>query len=574
MTKKIITIIFLLVLFIPLSANASPGGNWYIKDFQSDIIVNLDSSLTITERITADCPACTNKHGIFRVLPTKTKTPEESISTPIKLLSITDFKGNNLPHSESKNLSDNTITWKIGDPNKTVQDLNYYKITYNVKNAIRFQENTDELYWNLSGNFWDLQIDKFSALIHFPKSITEKNTHLYYYVGPYGDTESSGANYKWLDANTLQITADSKLDPKNGLTASITFPKNIFQPPTLTIWERSNLSSYLWALILPIITFIVCFWLWTKHGKDPKINKTIIALYEPPKDLSILEAITIRNDGSFSNDSITASIINFAVKGLIKIEQIDKKKVLGLVKDKPDFKLIKQNKSRDEISPTEKQLFSNIFEGQQEVLLSSLKKTMPKNILILKNKIKKDLIDKEFFTDKGFKFKAGLSVMAVFVFFLSLRMIEKNFFVGSAGSISGIILFVFGFLMTQKTLKGAESKWEIECFKHYMNVAEKYRQEFYEKENIFEKFLPYAIAFGMTKIWIKKMELIYGQDFYNNYMPAWYIGSTLGSFNAEKMTNSLSSISHSISSSVGTKSGSGGRGFSGGGGGGGGGGGW
>ena len=52
--------------------------------------------------------------------------------------------------------------------------------------------------------------------------------------------------------------------------------------------------------------------------------------------------------------------------------------------------------------------------------------------------------------------------------------------------------------------KGAELLWRIKGFKLYMETAEKYRQQFYEKENIFEKLLPYAMVFGMTEIWVKK----------------------------------------------------------------------
>ena len=48
--------------------------DWVIKDFQSTITVNKDSSLLIEEKITADADSLPDKHGIFRVLPTQTKT--------------------------------------------------------------------------------------------------------------------------------------------------------------------------------------------------------------------------------------------------------------------------------------------------------------------------------------------------------------------------------------------------------------------------------------------------------------------------------------------------------------------
>lgn len=127
--------------------------------------------------------------------------------------------------------------------------------------------------------------------------------------------------------------------------------------------------------------------------------------------------------------------------------------------------------------------------------------------------------------------------------------------------------------MAQRTQKGAELNWRIKGFRLYMKTAEKYRQQFNEKENIFEKFLPYAMIFGLTKLWIKKMEIIYGKDYFTNYHPIWFAGS-LGSFDIDSFTSELSNISSSISSNTGGSSGSGGSGGTGGGGGGGGGGGW
>jgi uncharacterized membrane protein len=137
-------------------------------------------------------------------------------------------------------------------------------------------------------------------------------------------------------------------------------------------------------------------------------------------------------------------------------------------------------------------------------------------------------------------------------------------------------LCIFGTFLPLTTLKGQEVKWRLKGFKLYLKTAEKYRAQFYEKENIFEKFLPYVIAFEMTKLWITKMKQIYGEQYMNNYVSGWYTSSsgskTQMDFNS--FATSLSHISSSMSSSMGGSSGAGGGGFSGGGGGGGGGGGW
>lgn len=121
-------------LGMPVSARENVD-YWYIKDFQSEIIVNEDSSLDIIERIVADCGSAYGKHGIFRVLPLKYKMTNETFFLPTKVLSVTDFDNNNI---EYESISDKeTLTVKIGSAGITVSGVNNYVIKYHVKNAIR-----------------------------------------------------------------------------------------------------------------------------------------------------------------------------------------------------------------------------------------------------------------------------------------------------------------------------------------------------------------------------------------------------------------------------------------------------
>ena len=136
--------------------------DWYIRDFHSQIVVNQNSSLDITEKRTADCGNAKNKHGIFRILPETYNLNGNTVKSHVELISITDFYGNPLKYTATRNVLDNTVIWKIGDTNKTVQGVNHYQIKYRIKNALRFDNNNfDELYWNILGNFWELEIDKF-----------------------------------------------------------------------------------------------------------------------------------------------------------------------------------------------------------------------------------------------------------------------------------------------------------------------------------------------------------------------------------------------------------------------------
>ena len=131
--------------------------------------------------------------------------------------------------------------------------------------------------------------------------------------------------------------------------------------------------------------------------------------------------------------------------------------------------------------------------------------------------------------------------------------------------------------MQKRTEEGHVLFRRIKGFKLYLDKAEKYRQRFLEKENLFEKFLPYAIVFGITREWIKKMKDIYGEKYFATYHPVWFYGAGIASFNADSFSEAMNSVSTNMASTMSSSpssSGTGGGGFSGGGGGGGGGGGW
>jgi uncharacterized membrane protein len=148
-------------------------------------------------------------------------------------------------------------------------------------------------------------------------------------------------------------------------------------------------------------------------------------------------------------------------------------------------------------------------------------------------------------------------------------------FVGVAIVITGIALTAAFPFMPQRTAKGRELLQHTLGFRLYMNTAEKYRQQFAEKAEIFTQLLPYAIVFGCVSQWAKAFE---GIDI-SRTASSWYVGNA--PFQAAFLSSSLESMNANISSAItyvppssGSSSGFGGGGSSGGGGGGGGGGSW
>ncbi|HKP75626.1 MAG TPA: hypothetical protein VJT67_08790, partial [Longimicrobiaceae bacterium] len=141
---------------------------------------------------------------------------------------------------------------------------------------------------------------------------------------------------------------------------------------------------------------------------------------------------------------------------------------------------------------------------------------------------------------------------------------------GIGGVGAGIVVMVFGALMAARTEKGARAREAALGFREFLEKVEsdRYRRMITSPE-LFERYLPYAMAFGVEGRWARAFEDIYREP------PDWYAGSGYHGFSAGHFSSSMSSLSSSAGSTMSSSpSGSGGGGSSGGGSGGGGGGGW
>jgi len=150
----------------------------------------------------------------------------------------------------------------------------------------------------------------------------------------------------------------------------------------------------------------------------------------------------------------------------------------------------------------------------------------------------------------------------------------------------GLAAYIFYHLLKAPTLLGAKTRDQIDGLYMYLNAAEKDRLEVLHPPSltpeVFEKFLPYAIALDCENRWSKQFEAAAARagqvaNQSGGYMPLWWSGMPggFGSYDfASSIGASLAASAASASTAPGSSSGSGGGGFSGGGGGGGGGGGW
>jgi uncharacterized membrane protein len=565
----------MLMLAFPSQALAfTPDSDCVIDNFDSQIRLNTDSSATINETLSVNCGTLPNKHGIFRILSTKpSKANRDYEYTPIKLLGITNEAGKAYRYETILDRLNHTTTWKIGSPDVIISGLHTYKISYLIKNVVIKSDSGNALYLNLNGNFWELPTNKFTATVSLPEGITQSNTNLKLYTGTYGSEETDLAISAWAkDGKSFSVTAE-ELPIQVGITAWAEFPSGIvklFQPSWFVLY-----GQYLWLLLL---LFVIWFSLriWKRHGQDPRSRGPVVVEYDPPKGLLPLEAGLLTTYGTISPTFVSATIIDLAVRGYLKIEEI---KPTGFLAGK-DWQLSLQKTDLSALKPFEDKLLNGLFSNTNSLgittKLSDQRNSFYKEMSGIRNSAYEDI--KDMFDPKGGWYQIGFIVLGMVAFFLSIPLtaVTLNFLIGTVFGLSGLILVIFGIIMPKRTQLGADTLYQLCGFQLYMRQAETYRMRFYEKEGIFEKYLPYAIVFGLTHLWTKAFAKIYEEKYHTSYIPIWYVATSGSNFSVDSFASHLSSLSSSMASTLASSpsSSGGGGGFSGGGGGGGGGGSW
>lgn len=234
---KYLRLFIFLILSLNLILFSSPAFAQYftINKFHSDIMIDKHSSVFVKETI--DVEFHQSRHGIYRELPFKYRDEfGKVITTPIRVLSVTDDSGKAWKYQVKK--TGPMIHVRIGDAKRYVKEEQTYVITYEVENVILFFNDHDELYWNVTGNYWKAPIKEASATVSLTIKDKSKNLMVTGYEGGYGSKEECG--YETYD-NIGKFFTKRSLNMGEGLTIAFGWDKGLIFPP-------SSLKKFLWAI--------------------------------------------------------------------------------------------------------------------------------------------------------------------------------------------------------------------------------------------------------------------------------------------------------------------------------------
>ena len=553
-------LLLLLCLSSPLFAKS-----WRVADFNDTISIAADGSAAVHERITVVFVG--EWHGIHRFIPVEYPGPRGTNFTLfLKVADVTDDNGNKLKYESSTSHGFRDLKIYIPGAVDTTRTVD---IDYTVRNGMRFFEDHDEFYWNVTGNDWPVPIDHASAVVNFPASAAG-SLRAQAFTGVYGSAERDATSeVKGPDAS---FETSNPLPMRGGLTIDVYIPKGILKQP-------GSFTRLLWFLgsnpivFLPFWTFAVMFVMWWYLGRDPDPGVSVAPMYEPPAGMTPAEAGTLLDDTIHPRD-ITSTLVDLAVRSYVKIEEVDDK---GLVFHHKDYilHLLKPMPQWTDLAPHERVMLENVFDGGQQTRLSSLKNRFYTALPVIQQDIKSALKKKGMYmldpeSANGYSFLGILLIVAPFAIaqFTGYKDVFSSIgLLIGCGIISAVVWWLFARQMTAKTVKGGRTWVAVLGFQEFMNRVDADRLKRMPPDT-FEKYLPYAMALGVEHQWAQAFTGIVTSP------PSWYVGPGYGpGFNPVYFSNSMHSMSNdmhqvfvSAPRASSTGSGFGGGGFGGGGG--------
>jgi hypothetical protein len=596
-------IVFVFCLFVfPSIVNAQATPGYVVREFSSDIKIEKNTVIDVTEII--DVYFYTQKHGIFRIIPYIYTVKGKTEKTKLEILSVTDSEGNPYNYEVENYVQSKRI--KIGDAEKYVSGEKLYVIHYEVAGVVRQYEDYDELYWNVTGGEWDTQIETATASISSPYAEIIDIDCFSGSVGGEGKNcraQGGGNESFYTSTKALGIGKDFTIIAALSKDNELIFPG---------LWDKflSAITDN-WPYFAALLPLSFLFTFWYKRGRDKRylsdnvyyeqegdkvVDRSIFArehlptVYSPIKGITPSEAGTII-DEKVDIEDIVGELLELARLGHIKIEKVEKDKLIGKKADYAFYRLAGgrklenyQNYLLDKIFTKERCLKSIEIAGdyfkknkldkiskqateKKFVLLSSFKKVFYQNLDSFKDKLYENLDNSGLFIGRPDKVRREWFVKALVMWGLTYFLVQGSI-VASQNFWPLIVLFVTilpGLLlvksMPRKSALGYSFSRQIKGLRYYLEKG-KWRYEIQEKHLFIEEILPLAVALGVADRLTKDMKDLDVKP------PRYFTGTTIGAFSND-LTNFGNETSNTFLSSPGGKwsgssSWSGGSGFSGG----------
>ncbi len=543
MRRVLIGSLFVLVTLVLL---ASPAGaqtkSLYWQRFDVDVTVLSNGDLRVIETQEIVFSGGPFHYG-YAVIPGD------------RLDGITDVQvwGDGQPYQPDGSGQPGTFTaqWIEGDLSvnwyfpTTSNSSHVFEFHYTVQGAVRRYSEGDEVWWMAVPGDHDYPIRNSRVTVHLPEGATLNPRE----GGDGYVAESDGVETDLTvsdDRRTVTAIAKQRLSPGDFMAVGVKFTPGVVggtKPSWQAEYDRkaewntgSRLAFNLLLGVAGLLALVggplLVYVLWYARGRDPYVGLVADYLAEPPDDAPPGVAGTLVDEKADLQDVI-ATLIDLARRGYLTMREESEKGFAGLT-FKRDFVFTRTDQDWGGLHDYEKTLLKSLFGQHQSKSLSDLKNKFYTALPKIRSGLYDAVVEVGYFRASPEKTRqlytvagAALIGLAVFVgvFATSLwgEWVDTVWCPAVGLGVGAAALIGAGQAMPAKTKKGAEAKARWEAFRRYLKEIEHYT-DLETATELFERYLPYAIAFNLERRWVSKFAQVESTPIPGWYYPYWATG--------------------------------------------------
>ena len=481
-----------LLLAPPVEAQAR---SWTIDSMDVVLDVQKDSDILVTETVTFTFEGTYSYVG--RVIPTR------------NLEYLKDIKvfrdGVQLPQGSGPG----TYDVFSEDGNRIIQ-LNFsltdtsatWTIEYRAQGSVFYFEQGDELRWYVLDADTPVPIGRVRATVKLPADVSPDRLFPALQTGPSVETgvDTSGGGVVVYEG--VGLPAFTKFWTVTG------FPKGVVDFK----WTTKRIVGWIVPKVgfaLPIGAFLFVLLLWRRRGRDEPALVHATYVSEPPSDLppGVAGALI---DESVDIREVTATIVDLARRGYIDMVEDKVGGFAGVFG--ANVTTFRKLKPFDDLEGFERKVADSLFAGHGDTVTSKdLKNKFYVHMTPIVNEIYNSVTRRKLFVDNPQKVRArwaGYGVLLTIVLGVLTTILIMTDIAGWGYFLFGsivtvVIVFAFGRAMPQRTALGAQEQKKWGAFRNYLRDLRRFDDMDTARE-AFEKYLPYAIAFGVEKDWVRR----------------------------------------------------------------------
>ncbi len=350
--RRLWLVSILLVLVAPLRADEG----WVIERLDFALAIQADGSIEANEALDVDFRGIA-KHGIFRdIVSTQQFDATTNRRYDIRLRGVTNADGR---RDQVKTSTEGALTrFRIGDPNRTISGRETYRIAYTLRGALNAFRDHDELYWNATGT-WPVTVSNAVVHVTAPGDAIQRVTC---FEGRSGSTEPCDAAFAGGEAT---FTATRPLEEGEQMTIVTALRKGAVPEPAPILSARprdlfhffDRTPLYVNLMLIGLVAAVGGIGtLWWRIGRDRRYtsiyhlaqdvtdervplfaSEPVAVEFEPPDGIRPGQMGLLFDERADTLD-VTATIIDLAVRGYLKITELPKSSIISWF-SKPDYRL-------------------------------------------------------------------------------------------------------------------------------------------------------------------------------------------------------------------------------------------